>query len=210
MSQSYKLKVRQFSRGVVVLSHDRWSVGSNINIVGEVLNNTGQNRTAIQVQITYSDATGVIGTSVVTYVDIVTRLGRSSFSINEPIPGGDTFGLQYSLKVVSATATTEKPVGSLNTVLLPRYVDAAGIHHYPGQLTNGHAGYGVEFPMAIITLYDSLGKVRNTNFAFAEDEILPPRQTTAFDVTFAGGEHVAGVNRRVLVAQAWRIGTMGD
>lgn len=199
-STTYRLKVRPISDGVVLLSHRGWTnPDGTVEIVGEVLNNTPELKTAITITATYYDAGGQVldFSDAATHLDILKPQTRSPFRFDDAAPEGFD---HYKLRVTSSATTATKPV-SISALNRSWFTDGAGVFHFAGTIDNEHT-FTITSPVIAVTLYNKLGKVFNAQASLAHGTTLAPEERTTFDVTFA--DHHAGHSRRVHSSQASR------
>jgi hypothetical protein len=152
-----------------------------LHIVGEVHNDMIHNVDQIRVHITFYDAAGDVLEAITgsALVDLIVPGQRTSFVIVWENPGD---WKRYSLRA-TARATTERPGEGI--VVLHSYarMDEAGLYHVVGTIRNDGLTTA-DYTRAVVSLYDSFGKISNAGFAFTEPSRIPPGTIASFDCPF--------------------------
>lgn len=193
-TSTYALRFRPLPAGIPILSSLTWtdSVGY-LHVIGEVLNNTTDYRRWVEIDATLLAASGAAVGSAVGYTDVPTLRpsGRSTFEIVARQPTGYA---KTSLKVctpniggsgcLSGQPTTDAPM-SAAVAPSPTYLDAAGLRHYPGTVTNT-ATATEKLARALVTLHDSYGNIRGLGGAPTSPTTIPVGGSASFDVRGSG------------------------
>ncbi len=152
-----------------------------LHIVGEVHNDMIHNVDQIRVHITFYDAAGGVLEAITgsALVDLMVPGQRTPFVIVWENPGD---WKRYSLRA-AARATTERPGEGI--VVLHSYarLDEAGFYHVVGSMRNDGLTTA-DYTRAVVSLYDSFGKISNAGFAFTEPSRIPPGTIASFDCSF--------------------------
>jgi hypothetical protein len=152
-----------------------------LHIVGEVHNDMAHNVDQIRVHLTfYDDAGGVL--EAITGSALLDLMGpgqRAPFVIVWENPGD---WKRYSLRA-TARATTERPSEGITVLHSYARMDEVGLYHVVGTIRND--GLTTEdYMRAVVSLYDSFGKISNAGFAFTEPSRIPPGTIASFDCPF--------------------------
>jgi hypothetical protein len=195
---AYKLRFRPLSGGVVILSSTSWIDSGFLYIKGEVFNNTAGSRDFVEIGATLYNSSGTVVDTDFTYadMDIMQKKTRSPFDlIVYPVPGGYD---HYKLSV-SSSATTDTPVANLAIAPGIPFTDGISYRHYPGEVTN-HNGFSVTYTEVVLTLYNDLGNLLNTEYTFTNPSTIGAGNTAPYEVLVA--DHYAATNRYVTQVQA--------
>lgn len=153
----------------------------NLHLVGEVHNDMHHNVGQIRVGVTFYDDAGqaLESTTGGALLDLLAPGQRSPFVIVWEDPGD---WKRYSIHA-TARPTTEGPKAGLTVVHSYARLDDKGFYHVVGTVRNDGmtAAYYVE---AVISLYDSLGKISNAGFAHAKPSRIAPGTAASFDCVF--------------------------
>jgi len=153
----------------------------NLHLVGEVHNDVQYNVDEIRVRVTFYDDSGDVLESVTgsALLDLLVPGQRSPFVIVWESPGE---WKRYSLRA-TARPTTSRPTEGLTLVHSYARLDENGLYHVVGTLRND----GLTTPYfirAVISLYDSFGRISNAGFAYARPSRVPPGTAATFDCPF--------------------------
>lgn len=191
----YRLKFRAFTPGMPVLSAVPFVVGSQLHLIGEVLNTTTGNRSAVKVtaKLYGSGDTLLGGLTGPAYRWIVPAGGRTPFHLVTAVPP-DFHHATFT--VVSSVALTA-PMGNLTVTPGAPSLDGSTLH-YPGSVANGN-GFNVAEARVIVTAYNATGSVLTAGIVPTSPSAIAAHQSAVFD--FMTSRH-AGTNRWAFVAQA--------
>jgi hypothetical protein len=195
---AYRLRFRPLSSGVLVLSSTSWTDSGYLYIHGEVFNNTSAKRQFVEIDATLYNSSGTVVDTDFTYawLDIMPIRTRSPFElIVYPVPAGYD---HYKLSV-SSTTTTATSVGNLAISPGIPFTDGISYRHYPGEVTNNNA-FSVQFTQVLLTLYNNLGNVLNTDFTYTNPDTIAAGNTAPYELFIA--DHYATTNRYVTQVQA--------
>ncbi len=152
-----------------------------LHIVGEVHNDMLHNVDQIRVHITFYDDAGRVLESITgsALVDLMVPGQRTPFVIVWENPGD---WQRYSLRA-TARATTERPGEGIIVLHSYARMDDAGLYHVVGTIRNDGLTTA-DYTRAVVSLYDSFGKISNAGFAFTEPSRIPPGTIASFDCSF--------------------------
>ena len=193
----YGVRLSLLSDQVQVLSASSYlnSAGKQV-VVGEVLNNTGDVKKQIQLEVTYYNAADVVLKTVTTstFVDIMGMRTRSPFSVSVTKPAGyDHFGVVVSFSQrTSTSAYVTVSRTSLNVTSVPG-------PKFSGGLKNTNA-FGIHAVNSIVTLYDNWGVVMNARSDPTSPTSLSANATGTFSSTFNG--HYTGWSNATVIIEA--------
>lgn len=166
----------------------------SLHVVGEVHNDLDYNVDQIRVGITfYDESGGVVEKSTSTaLLDLLLPGQRSPFSI---VWDEATDWERYSVRA-TGRPTTERPKEGLTLVHSYARLDDAGLYHVVGTLRNDGSTTAY-YVKVVVSLYDSLGKISNANFAYTQPSRIAPGMTASFDCVFEyypyAAEHVVQI-----------------
>jgi len=166
--------------GLIVLDHTSYTDTINyLHIVGEVQNTTSSNIEFGRIVATiYNSSGGVIATDFTyTYLDILAPGEKSPFHVLSEMPPGFA---NYTLQTEYRTTSTP-PNRSLTILSQSSNVDSIGYLHIVGEVRND-SGHTIEFCEISGTMYDSGGKVVETDFTYTSISTLSPGQTSPFEL----------------------------
>jgi hypothetical protein len=153
----------------------------NLHLVGEVHNDMAHNVDQIRVGVTFYDGAGQVleSTTGSALLDLLAPGQRSPFVIVWENPGD---WKRYSIRA-TARPTTERAKEGLTVVHSYARLDENGFYHVVGTVRNDGltTAYYVE---AVVSLYDSLGKISNAGFAHAKPSRVAPGRAASFDCVF--------------------------
>ncbi|MEP7158814.1 MAG: hypothetical protein ABI797_05260, partial [Chloroflexota bacterium] len=194
--QEFGLKFSTYATGLHILSSSAWTSGSNLNIDGEVLNNTADRHRLIGVTATLYDSAGqVLATrGEWAWINVLPGRNRSPFHIALARPAGYH---HYSVAVNYSQVTTDQVVGNLPISSSTRGTDGSGIW-FRGSFTNQNA-FLTHWTTSLTTLYDTWGDVMNTDTSWASPIDVPSQVTGSYEARFS--EHYQGWNRAAVVMQ---------
>jgi peptidoglycan/xylan/chitin deacetylase (PgdA/CDA1 family) len=208
-TSAYALRFRPLAWGLPILSSSTWTDSTGyLHVVGEVLNNTADNRRWIEIDATFLNSAGQVVGNAVGYTSVAT-LGpraRSPFEMRSRLPVGYQ---RTTLRICTPFAAgcaagqvTNAPIGGLSVTPRTSYLDTRGSRHYPGTISNANTT-GAYLTSAATTLYDSYGTVRGVGRAMSSPSTVAAGGTASFDVTGSG---TASPNRVGYGAQARTVG----
>ena len=153
----------------------------NLHVVGEVHNDLTHNVDQIRVRMTFYDEAGnVLEESTGSpLLDLLVPGQRTPFAITWREPGEwERFSLRATGRL-----TTERPTEGMRVVHSYARLDDSGLYHVVGTLRNDGTttAYYVKI---VVSLYDSLGRIFNAGFAYAEPSRIAPGMTASFDCVF--------------------------
>jgi hypothetical protein len=153
----------------------------NLHVVGEVHNDLSHNVDQIRVRITFYDAEGRVleESTSSTLLDILVPGQRTPFVI---LWEGAGDWKRYSLRA-TGRATADRPDEGLTIVHSYARLDDAGLYHVVGTIRNDGTATAY-YVKVVVSLYDSIGKISNANFAHTEPSRIAPGMTASFDCSF--------------------------
>jgi hypothetical protein len=193
----YGLQFSQLADGLAVLSSSGWTDNSGqLNVAGEVLNNTNDERRLIKVTATTYDAgNAVLGTYTDwAWVNVVAPHGRTLFHLVMPKPAKYD---HYSVAVTGSQVTAEQIVTGLNQTSSTKGSDASHIW-FGGSFQNTNT-FTVNWTSAVVALYDKWGTLINLETRGSSPNQLPPNASAVYTVPFE--EHFSGWNRATRLIQ---------
>jgi peptidoglycan/xylan/chitin deacetylase (PgdA/CDA1 family) len=204
-TSGYALRFRPLPWGLPILSSSSWSDSAGyLHVVGEVLNNTADNRRWIEIDATHLNSAGQVVGSAVGYTTIPTLAprARTPFEITSRLPVGYQ---RTTLRICTPSPAgcasgqvTNALIGGLAVTPKATYLDTRGSRHYPGTIRNANTT-GIYLTGATTTLYDTYGTVRGIGRALSSPSTVAAGGSAAFDVTGSG---TASPNRVGYGAQA--------
>lgn len=153
----------------------------SLHIVGEVHNDMIHNVDQIRARITFYDGTGGVLETITApaLLDLMVPGQAAPFVIVWDNPGE---WRRYSVRA-TARRTTERPAEGLTVLHSYARLDEAGLYHVVGTIRNDGLTTA-NYMRAVVTLYDSFGKVSNAGFAHTEPSRIPPGTIASFDCPF--------------------------
>jgi hypothetical protein len=153
----------------------------SLHIVGEVHNDMIYNVDQIRVRITFYDGAGGVLETITApaLLDLMVPGQAAPFVIVWENPGE---WRRYSVRA-TARRTTERPPEGLTVLHSYARLDDAGLYHVVGTIRNDGLTTA-NYMRAVVTLYDSFGKVSNAGFAHTEPSRIPPGNIASFDCAF--------------------------
>ena len=146
-------------------------------IVGEVLNNTGNNVWLIEISATLRDASGKVVGSDSSYaiIDNLTPGMKSPFRVLFfDVPTFTSYDL-----VVTWDTTSSQPY-LLEVLNQSSRFDSSSAYHVVGEIHNQHSQKRT-FVRAVVTLYNASGQVVGVDYSYTNPDELGPGQTASFD-----------------------------
>jgi hypothetical protein len=170
--------------GVLVL-HETYYTSYNedqLNVVGEVLNNTGGSVASVTIPVGAFNNDGEIMGNGEDIPPMVLRPGeKTCFNVLIFLDPDDNWS-SYALGPISYVPTN---AATPNLTLLNVSSDNdLGPYHITGQVRND-SGVKVTSVSLIVTLYDSSGTMVDCNSTTANPSVLNPGQTSTFDIWFS-------------------------
>ncbi len=152
-----------------------------VHVIGEVHNDLPYNVDRIRVRITFYDEQGnaLEESTSSALLDLLESGQRTPFVILWEDPGE---WKRYSLRA-TGRATAEEPDEGLIVVHSYARLDEAGLYHVVGTIRNDGSATAY-YVKSVVSLYDSLGRISNASFAYAEPSRLAPGVTASFDCPF--------------------------
>jgi peptidoglycan/xylan/chitin deacetylase (PgdA/CDA1 family) len=204
-TSAYALRFRPLAWGLPILSSSTWTDSAGyLHVVGEVLNNTADNRRWIEIDATHFNAAGQVVGTAVGYTTIATLAprARSPFEIRSRLPVGYQ---RTTLRICTPSAAgcasgqvTTAPIRGLAVTPKASYLDSRGSRHYPGTIRNANTTTAY-LTSAATTLYDTYGTVRGLGRGATNPSTVAAGGSASFDVTGSGA---ASPNRVGYAAQA--------
>lgn len=153
----------------------------NLHVVGEVHNDLASNVYQIRVRITFYDEEGNVleESTSSTLLDILVPGQSTPFVI---LWQGAGDWKRFSLRA-TGRVTTDHPEEGLTIVHSYARLDDAGLYHVVGTIRNDGTATAY-YVKIVVSLYDSLGKISNANFAHTEPSRIAPGMTASFDCPF--------------------------
>jgi hypothetical protein len=153
----------------------------SLHIVGEVHNDMIHNVDQVRVRITFYDGGGAVLETITasTLIDLLVPGQTAPFVIVWDNPGE---WKRFSLRA-TARPTTERPTEGVTVVHSYARLDDAGLYHVVGTLRNDGLTT-TNYMRAVVSLYDSFGKISNAGFAYVEPSRMPPGTIASFDCAF--------------------------
>ena len=153
----------------------------DLHVVGELHNDMTHNVDQIRVRVTFYDETGNVleestGSAL---LDLLVPGQRTPFVMTW-LGAGDWE--RFSLRA-TGRATTERPKEGLTVVHSYARLDDAGLYHVVGTVRNDGSATAY-YVKVVASLYDSLGRIANANFAYTEPSRIAPGRTASFDCAF--------------------------
>lgn len=168
--------------GLSVLSSSDYVAGSGSRyIVGEVLNNTGQNHEFVKIVASLYDAGGTLVRAESGYadLDIVEAQQRAGFSILISNPPAN---VQRYVLQVQGRATSNAPLSGLQIVPGGERPASSQDRRYVfGEIRNNSGG-PVEFVKIVVTMFDGGGRVVGVDTGYTDLDDLAAGQTSPFEV----------------------------
>jgi hypothetical protein len=184
---------------VQILPNDSYYIDSinYLNVVGEVLNNTGDDLSFVKITANFFNASGQLLYSDFTYIylDYLPAWGITCFEVSVPVPSGWAY---YQFEAPTYF-TDGQPLPNL-TVLNDSgsYDTTFGWYDIIGQVGNNE-GVSVKFVSPVGTLYNNLGKVVGCDFTYVNSTDLAPGQISSFDITFFSRDYADVTSYRLQV-----------
>ncbi len=153
----------------------------DLHVVGEVHNDSTDNVDEIRVRMIFYDEDGNIleESTGSPLLDLLVPGQRTPFAVTWRDPGAwERFSLRATGRL-----TTERPAEGIEVVHSYARLDDAGLYHVVGTLRNDGTATGY-YVKAVVSLYDSLGKIFNAGFSYAEPARIAPGMTASFDCAF--------------------------
>jgi len=150
-----------------------------LHVVGDLRNNSTSWREFVRISGRFYNSNGVLLKTDFTYTwldKVAPNGGRASFDLLTKKPSGFH---HYALSTSSYTTTSAR-VRNLTITKGKPYTDSIGYRHYIGEVHNGNT-FKIEFTMVIVTLFDSAGKIINTDFTYTDPDVIPAGGTKGFD-----------------------------
>ena len=150
-----------------------------LHVVGDLKNNSTAWREFVRISGRFYNSNGVLLKTDFTYtwLDLVApNGGHASFELLTKKPSGFH---HYALSTSSDT-TSKRPIRNLSIIKGRPYTDSIGYRHFIGEVHNGNT-FKITFVMVVVTLFDSNGKIVNTDFTFTDPYTIPAGGTKAFD-----------------------------
>ncbi len=172
------------------------------HVLGEVVNNSGATIYYPMITVTFFNADGsVAGThQTSTYASMVQNGEKASFDdISQPQAGWSRYTLALSYE--GSTYLTYSHAFAFSG---QNHYSGSLYEYFTGLITN-NSGQSLQYPMVILTGYDSTGNVVVADFTYANaaSYTLAPGETAPYeiDVPIARASLVAGT---AFVAEGWR------
>lgn len=153
----------------------------SLHVIGEVHNDSLYNVDQVRVRITfYGEEGDVLEESTSSaLLDLLVPGQRTPFVVLWEEPGD---WKRYSLRA-TGRATTDRPEEGLNILHSYARLDDVGLYHVVGTVRND--GTATTYYVKVtVSLYDSLGRISNANFAHTEPSRIAPGMTASFDCPF--------------------------
>lgn len=168
---------------LAILNHYNYIDSSGrLNIVGEVQNNSDTPLELVQIDVTfYDDAGKVIGTDFTfATLDVIPPGGKAPFVLTKE--QGRLISA-YTLK-----PEDDPTVGALPpqdyVILNHKCLIEDDSFYVQGEVQNA-GDEPAQFVKLIVTLYDVTGKVIGADFAYTDLDVIPPGETSSFEVVTA-------------------------
>jgi hypothetical protein len=158
-----------------------------LHVVGYLKNVSSYWREFVRISGRFYNSSGVLLKTDFTYtfLDLVApNGGHASFDLLTKKPSGYD---HYRLSTSSYT-TSHRPIHNLSIIKGQPYTDSIGYHHYIGEVHNGNT-FKITFVMVVVTVFDSNGRILNTDFTFTDPYTLSAGHSEGFDCFM---KHVKG------------------
>jgi hypothetical protein len=149
------------------------------NVVGEVINRTGENLRFVEILASFYDGGGQLIATGSTFAEmsVIEPGGVAPFRLEtlDPPPAL----ADYELRSDYATSS-EGPLG-LQVMRHSASVAENGWHHIVGEIRNPH-DFAVKFPQIVATYYNPSHQVLRVEAVFGQQESLQSGQVSAFEI----------------------------